>query len=398
MSKSGRICNISRMAAEAKDILREMELEDNRQRLADDLERARQDPLAPYAIKRYPRYVVWELTLACNMRCEHCGSAAGKARDDELTLDEMLRVCDELGELECERVTLLGGEPLVHPHWRDVAERIKDNGFLANVITNGWTLHRESLCDQLAEAGLSIVGISIDGLGEAHDSIRSRPGSFERILEGIDNLKQRQVPVAVATVITNDSLDDLEQMHQLLVEKDVRVWQVQIGNPLGRLDRHHPAIISPARLPELYDFIMEKKNAGGPVRIDIADNVGYYGEAEDQGIRQHRQGRFQYWEGCHAGVQAMGLDSNGDVKGCQSLPSIPEFIEGNVRQRPLAEIWNDPDAFRYTRGFCMDDLSGACAECHYGPLCKAGCTSAALSHSGDVGDNPMCILRAGDRE
>ena len=398
MSKSGRICNISRMAVEAKEILREMELEDNRQRLAEDLECARQDPLAPYAIKRYPRYVVWELTLACNMRCEHCGSAAGKARDDELTLDEMLRVCDELGELECERVTLLGGEPLVHPHWRDVAARIKQNGYLANVITNGWTLHRKSLCDQIAEAGLSIVGISVDGLGEAHDRIRSRPGSFERILEGIDNLKARQVPVAVATVITNDSLNDLEQLHQILVEKDVRVWQVQIGNPLGRLDRHDPVIISPGRLPGLYDFIMEKKKAGGPVRIDIADNVGYYGEAEDQGIRQHRQGRYQYWEGCHAGVQAMGLDSNGDVKGCQSLPSIPEFIEGNVRQRPLAEIWNDPDVFRYTRGFRLEDLSGPCAQCHYGPLCKAGCTSAALSHSGDVGDNPMCILRAADHE
>ena len=399
MTKSGRICNISRMAFEAKEILREMELEENRQKLAADLELARQDPLAPYNKKRYPRYVVWELTLACNMRCEHCGSAAGKARPDELTRDEMLRVCDELGELECERVTLLGGEPLVHPHWRDVARRIRDNGYLANVITNGWTLHRQSVCDQLAEAQLSIVGISIDGLGEAHDRIRARPGSFERILLGIDNLKQRQVPVAVATVITNDSMDDLERLYQVLLEKRVRVWQLQVGNPLGRLDPDDPVIISPARLPELLSFIMEKKAGDDDIRIDIADNVGYYGAWEDRGIRQHRQGKFQYWEGCHAGIQAMGLDSNGDVKGCQSLPSTPEFIEGNVRQRPLAEIWNAPDAFRYTRGFCMEDLSGPCAVCSYGPLCKAGCTSAALSHSGHIGDNPMCILRAaGDGE
>ena len=170
MVKSGRVCNVSRMAAEAKEILREMELEEHRKALAAELEQARIDPLAPYAKKRYPRYVVWELTLACNMRCEHCGSAAGKARTDELTRDQMLRVCDELGELECERVTLLGGEPLIHPHWFDVARRIKHNGYLANVITNGWTLHRESLCDRLAEAELSIVGISVDGLGD--DDIR----------------------------------------------------------------------------------------------------------------------------------------------------------------------------------------------------------------------------------
>ena len=78
---------------------------------------------------------------------------------------------------------------------------------------------------------------------------------------------------------------------------------------------------------------------------------------------------------------------------CQSMPSEPAYIEGNIRQRPLAEIWNDPDAFSYTRGFSLEDLQGFCAQCRYGPLCKAGCSSRALSHSGHLGDNPICIHR-----
>jgi radical SAM protein with 4Fe4S-binding SPASM domain len=393
MSQKGRICNISRMTADAKSILKELEVEQLEQRLEQTLERCREDPAAGYDVRWYPRFVVWELTLACNMRCEHCGSSAGKARKDELTRDEMLRVCDELGALGCERVTLLGGEPLIHKHWFDVARRIRDNGFRANVITNGWTLNRPEVCDKIKEAELTIVGISVDGYGESHDRLRLRPGSFERIIAGIDLLQEREIPVAISTVITNDSLDEIEQLYGLLRDKQIKVWQLQIGNPLGRLERDDPLLIKPERLRELFSFIMDKQNNEDGVRVDLADNVGYYGRYELEGVRKGHKGRPNIWTGCHAGIQAMGLDSNGDVKGCQSMPSEPAYIEGNIRQRPLAEIWNDPNAFRYTRGFKMADLRGYCAECRYGPLCKAGCSSGALSHSGHLGDNPICIHR-----
>jgi radical SAM protein with 4Fe4S-binding SPASM domain len=385
---------VGRFTADAKEILREIELQGQQRKLEQELERARRDPLATYRDKRwYPRFVVWELTLACNMRCGHCGSAAGKPRPDELSLDEMYRVVDELGELGCERVTLLGGEPLIHPHWVDLARRMKERGYRANVITNGWTLHKPEVCDQLMEAELTIVGISVDGLAASHDRLRNRPGSFVRIEQGMDLLAEREVPVAASTVITNDSIEELEELYAFLKDKDVKVWQLQIANPLGRMDQDNPLIIDPARLPELYDFVEQVQGREGDLRLDLSDNVGYYGEHEARGVRQKRPGTGAYWTGCHAGIQAMGIDSNGDIKGCQSLPSEPPYIAGNVRERPLGEIWADDGAFPYTRRWSLDRLEGVCAGCHYGPLCKAGCTSAALAHSGGIGDNPMCIYR-----
>lgn len=401
MSFHGRACHISQMAADARSVLQEVERDRQRERIEELLEEARRDPIAPYRAggkKWYPRFVVWELTLACNMRCKHCGSSAGRARSDELTLDEMYRVCDELGELECERVTLLGGEPLIHPHWEKVARRMRENGYRANVITNGWTLDREELCDRLKKAELSIVGMSIDGLEESHDNLRGKPGSFSHLARGLELLQEREVPTAVATVITNDSLDELPELYAWLRGRGVRVWQLQVANPLGRMDPDHPVLIKPVRLKELYDFVMTYREKHDDIRIDIADNVGYFGPAEHAGIRQKRPGEAFYWTGCHAGIQAMGLDSNGDVKGCQSHPSTPEYIVGNVRERPLREIWNDPSAFRHTRGFKLSDLRGFCATCRWGPLCKAGCTSAAVSYRGHWGDNPMCIYRVLEEE
>lgn len=392
MSHEGRACHIRHITEDAKSLLQEMEIQRDLDTL---LDKARKDPIEPYRAHAWrPRYVVWELTLMCNMRCAHCGSSAGRARDDELSLDEMLKVCDDLGELGCERLTLLGGEPLIHPHWDKVAKRILEDGYRANVITNGWNLN-ESLCDRIAEAQLTIVGISIDGMRESHDSLRRRPGSFDRIVRGMQLLEERNLAIAVSTVVTNDSLDDLEQMYELLVEHDVGVWQLQIGAPLGRLDKEDPVLMKVERLPELLDFVAAKKAAGGRPRVDIADCVGYYSPQEMRGIRAKPTAGGAVWTGCHAGIQGLGLDSNGDVKGCQSLPSVPTFIEGNVRERSLKEIWNDPNAFRYSRGFTMSDLQGGCATCEYGALCKAGCTSAAIARTGHVGDNPMCWQRIG---
>ena len=350
------------------------------------------DPLCIYdRMKRYPRIVVWELTLACNMHCKHCGSSAGKGRSDELHLERMLRLCDELAELECERLTLLGGEPLIHPNWEDVTARLKAQGVRVNVITNGWLLDEPRFCDRVDNAGFSIVGISIDGMEKTHDDLR-RSGSFQRVSRGMDLLQERNVAVAAVTVLTRESIQQLEELYGFLIDRGVKVWQLQIAAPLGRLGTDDPKLIDPQQIRGIFDFVAGKKSSKSGMVIDLADNIGYFPPGKTGFIRTTRP-RNNSWLGCPAGIQVLGIDSNGDLKGCQSLPSIPAFIEGNVRDRSLEEIWNDPKGFGYNRRFTREQLGGFCAECRFGSLCKAGCSSMAYSYTGSTGDNPMCVYR-----
>ena len=64
-----------------------------------------------------PRSVVWELTLACNLRCGHCGSRAGRKLPDELGTAECLDLVGQLEALGCELITLSGGEPTLRADW-----------------------------------------------------------------------------------------------------------------------------------------------------------------------------------------------------------------------------------------------------------------------------------------
>jgi MoaA/NifB/PqqE/SkfB family radical SAM enzyme len=80
-----------------------------------------------------PYYSVWELTMACNMRCLHCGSYAGKPREDELSQERALQLVDELTELGLKRITLSGGEPLLRPGWEEIAKKLIDNGVKVDI-------------------------------------------------------------------------------------------------------------------------------------------------------------------------------------------------------------------------------------------------------------------------
>ena len=62
---------------------------------------------------------VWEITLACSFFCKYCGSKGGRAREGELTTEEALSVAEQLAELGCRRVSLIGGEVFI-PEAKDI--------------------------------------------------------------------------------------------------------------------------------------------------------------------------------------------------------------------------------------------------------------------------------------
>src|SRR5260370_36626009 len=84
-----------------------------------------------------PAYVVWELTLACDQPCTHCGSRAGDARANELTTDEALRVVVELAAARAEEVVLIGGEAYLHPGFLEIIAALKAAGVRPGMTAGG---------------------------------------------------------------------------------------------------------------------------------------------------------------------------------------------------------------------------------------------------------------------
>ena len=81
--------------------------------------------------------IVLEITDACNLKCIHCYNDSGKKRRNELTLEEIYKLIDEAKRIGVLRVNVSGGEPLVHPHFFEIAEYIRDCSLGLELFTNG---------------------------------------------------------------------------------------------------------------------------------------------------------------------------------------------------------------------------------------------------------------------
>lgn len=326
----------------------------------------------------FPYSCVWELTLACNLRCKHCGSIAGKRREAELSLDECLRVADDLVALGCRRVTLIGGEPTLSPHWREVGGRLTQLGAEVNMISNGMTWSPAHV-EQAAAAGFSLVSFSLDGLQKEHDEFRA-PGSFERVVRAIDLTRAGGLPAAVNTTIHRLNRRLLPQMRMLLLEHGVSIWQLQLATSSGNMGEHRDLLLPPEDLLWLVPEIADLCRIPSPqMEIVVGHNIGYFGNPESD--LRGADVALPFWVGCRAGCHVLGIESGGDVKGCLSLPSSVHgehrFVEGNLRGKSLREIWNRPGAFAYNRSFTEQQLAGFCRVCRFRDVCRGGCSWGA---------------------
>lgn len=337
--------------------------------------------------KQYqPVTAVWEVTMGCNMRCKHCGSSCAQPFHDELTTCEALDIIDQLSAIGLRWITLSGGEPLTRHDLSNLIYRLAEKKIAVNIITNGWLLANKA--HSLCEAGVSTVAVSLDGPREIHDMIRI-PGSYERSESGIREMKRYGKSVGVVTTITRQNLPHLQALREDLIRMGVDSWQVQIGLPMGNLKEHPEWLITPPEVDDIINFCYETMK-DGRIRIYPADCIGYFNKLEQEVRRVSYQTSNTEWDGCNAGVRGFGILHNGDILGCTSIRSR-EFIEGNLRERSLADIWNDPESFSWRRDMTKKHLSGFCGRCVYGSKCLGGCANTRLTMEGSIyGENKYC--------
>ena len=331
---------------------------------------------------------VWEVTMGCNMQCKHCGSSCLQPLPDELTTEEALDLCDQIAHLGLRWITLSGGEPLIRRDWDQLVRRLRERGVVPNLITNGWLCDQKTLVRAKA-SGIGTMAISLDGLEETHDFMR-KPGSFARAMRALELMRQEAISSGVITTVSKRNLTELDALANLLIERGVRYWQLQIGLPMGNFARQPELILSPAEVDAVIDFAHRNLD-NDRIAIYPADCIGYYSH-KDLMVRQqaHRSAAPPLWKGCNAGKRSLGILHNGEILGCTSIRDR-KFIEGSVRKRSLRAIWEDRNAFAWNRALRKSDLQGHCKTCQYGDLCLGGCPNTRLTMKGSIyAENEYC--------
>lgn len=333
----------------------------------------------------FPNVIGLELTLACNLRCKHCASSAGDPRENELSLDELLSICDQMPDLLVQEVDITGGEPLLRKDWFAVARHLKVLDIPTRMVSNGILL--KDNIGRLLDAGVATVGVSIDGLEKTHDFIRGKSGLFRIITDGVEQAAAAGVPMAAITAVNDINVGELSELHAFLKNIGIRHWQVQPIFSRGRAEESELNLLDDTYM-QLGNFAYKHCHASDNTDISImpADGVGYYTDLDT---------RERPWQGCSAGLATCGITADGKIKGCLSMPD--HMIEGDLRERNLWEIWFDQEAFSYNRMFTVMDLGDNCRECVHGETCKGGCSVMSLTATGQFHNNPFCFHKILER-
>ena len=338
-----------------------------------------------------PIVAVWELTLQCDLACRHCGSRAGRSRPDELRTDEALDLVRQLQELGCKEVTLIGGEAYLRDDWVRIGQEVRARGMELTMTTGGRGMTPER-ARQAKEAGIQTASVSVDALEPMHDSLRGVQGSWRAAMEAIANLRAAGIPVSCNTQIARPALRDIEPLLDHLIASGIHAWQVSMTVPMGRAADEPGLILEPFQVLEVMPMIARaaRRLKQHKIRLWPGNDIGYFGPYETELRGRMPRGHMA---ACGAGRLSLGIEADGSVKGCPSLPT-KDYVGGNVRDDKLVDIWERAGALRFTRERTRDDLWGYCAGCYYGDDCLGGCSWTAHVVFGRTGNNPFCHHRA----
>ncbi len=345
-----------------------------------------------------PFLIVWNFTNMCNLRCKHCYQRADKPLPNELTLEEKIRVVDQLDRAGVAAIALSGGEPTIHPHFYTILHEIAKRGIYAAVATNGWMFANMENLEKAKKLGLRYVEVSVDSADpRKHDWFRGVPGAWERAVKALENAVKLGLNHAMAVTITKANINEVEDLLDLA--ESIGVKRVVFFNfvPVGRGKENLWLDLDPVEREEFLRTIYKEMSKR---KMEIVSTAPQYGRVSLQlsGGKDVAPTHFyvggdpvvkavaEFVGGCGAGRIYAGLQPDGTVIPCVFLP-IPV---GNLRERDFWDIWENAPLFKLLRD--RSKLKGYCATCPYKNIC-GGCRARAYGYFGDpMAPDPGCIL------
>lgn len=269
-----------------------------------------------------PLLVTWQLTRDCDLACLHCctDSAPGKRLKDELTREEALRLAADIVDCAVPYVMLAGGEPLVVPHFFEVAELLGAAGVRLKIETNGQRVDA-AVAGRLAQLPIRSVQVSLDGDTEAVYA-RQRPGgSLAKAHAACRAIVAAGLPLEITFAPTRFNIHEAGAV--IGRARELGAFRFNTGQlmRIGTAARHWSKVEPDAEAYAAFRAVLAREAAMGGIELL------YEPFTMQEALRS-----------CLAEPPATLLVlPNGWVKVTAALPHVC----ADLRQRKLSEAWND---------------------------------------------------------
>ena len=360
------------------------------------------DVVPKQASERKP-IVVWNITSGCNLKCVHCYNNSGPGiKSNEATTEEAKAALDDLAGFGVPSVLFSGGEPLMRHDLFELLPYAVDKGLRTVISTNG-TLITADTAQQIKRAGVSYVGISLDGIGKVNDRFRGVEGAFDKAVEGLRHCMAVGVRVGLRLTLTQRNAQDIEKLFDFFESEGIQRACFYHLVPSGRGRDMFADALTHAQSRQAIDTILARtkalKEAGKDTDILTVDNhvdgvYLYLKLLDEDPDRAADVWKLLTWNGgglASSGVGIGCIDFNGKVHADQFWGHADL---GDIHEKPFSEIWSDENqpllkGLRNRRAM----IKGRCRVCKFFDACGGSLrVRADLTYNNPWAPDPACYL------
>ena len=362
-----------------------------------------------------PFIVIWEMTRACDLACQHCRAEAQPLPNPlELNTREARSLIDEIASFGAPPplFVMTGGDPMKRPDLTELVAYAASRHLPVAFSPSATPLLTRGVITELKAAGLKALSLSVDGSGpEIHDAFRGIDGVFERTMAAWETARELGIKVQINTTVSRLNLFDLPRMAHIVRARGAMVWSGFMLVPVGRgaaLEQlsadecedvmnflYDVGNAIPTKTTEGHHFrrvvlertILERRGIAPEGTLRLGPTYRRLRAALEPWPAQGRERRSPM--DINAGRGFVFVSHVGTVHPSGFMP-IPA---GNVRVQTLTEIYRQSPLFNDLRDPAR--LTGRCGVCEFAVVC-GGSRSRAFASSGDaLGDDPLCAYTPG---
>ena len=340
---------------------------------------------------RYMSGAHWSITGRCNYRCKHCFMSAPDAKFGELSTETCLHIVDELAACGIAGVNLTGGEPLVHPGWWQIVDRLAEHHIRIRQIYSNGALVTSRLLDGLEERGMKPeFNMSFDGVGW-HDWLRGVPGAERRVIEAFKLCHDRGFPTSAELCLHRHNVGSLRESVNLLASLGVLHLKVSPVTPSGAwLTQDQQLTPSDEEVMETYlAYVPHFFEDGAPLQLMLS---GLFFSAKGGTHAQVPSAKYDGTERsrhcniCGSARSELYISADGRALPCMPMSGLSierEFPK--ITEIGLREVLKDSVYMRWV-GMTLGEYlehNKQCAGCAYRYICGGGCRAGGVMRRGD---------------
>src|SRR5579883_1163115 len=312
-----------------------------------------------------PKIVIWEMTRACALACQHCRAEAIPRRDpSELSTEEAFTLVDAVRACGKPIFVLTGGDPLMRDDIYEIVGYAVSRGLRVAVSPSATGRLTTLALERLTRAGCKRISLSIDAPNaEMHDRFRGVAGSFKRTTDAARTARELDMELQINTTVSRFNADRLVEIADLVGRLDAVLWSAFFLVPVGRAAVDD--VLNAEETEEAFRVLYEiSERAPFAVKTTEAPHFRRYAAQKSAAAppreRPARANRpWMQFPAVGDGKGFVFISHTGEICPSGFLPSPV----GNVRTDNLLEVYREDAMMQRLRS--PETFGGKCGVCEF---------------------------------